>query len=252
MKIKHALSGLTLGLLSLAAGTTSASASTYLVQIGANYYNVTTVAGNFNSLPALSNPATNLTWGNRTLAQQLAFAQPVDTLGVPPRFIAYLFEVQFNGGIDIFYSGSDPTTSRAILPAQDPNIYNATYAYVTAAPPPPPAVNAGIALTRTGIALNRATNLWVQTDTLTNTTAAAIAGPIYLALDSLIATATLTNGTGVTTRVAPLGSPYVQVLGAGGSLAPGASVSTVLLFANPTRAGILYTGRVLSGGVGAP
>ncbi len=118
--------------------------------------------------------------------------------------------------------------------------------------PIPPAVNAGIVLAKSGIALNRRTNLWVQTDTLTNTTLNPIAGPLYLALDSLSVTATLANAAGASTNVAPLGSPYVQVLGSGGSLAPGAAISAILEFANPTRAGITYTGRILSGGNVAP
>lgn len=115
-----------------------------------------------------------------------------------------------------------------------------------------PTVTAGIVLAKGGIALNRRTNRWVQTNTLTNTTLSPIAGPLYLVLDGLSVTATLANGAGVSTNVAPLGSPYVQVLGSGGSLAPGASVSAILEFFNPTRSGILYTGRILSGGNVAP
>ncbi len=116
----------------------------------------------------------------------------------------------------------------------------------------PPTVTAGIVLAKGGIALNRRTNLWVQTDTLTNATLNPITGPLYLALDGLSVTATLANGAGVSTNVAPLGSPFVQVLGSGGSLAPGAAISAILEFANPTRAGINYTGRILSGGNVAP
>lgn len=116
----------------------------------------------------------------------------------------------------------------------------------------PPVAQAGILVTRGGFVLDRRTNSYVQADTLTNTTTGAIPGPIYLVLDTLSANATLPGATGTTTNVAPNGSPYVQVVGAAGSLAPGASITTTLSFANPTRAGITYATRVLSGGNTAP
>jgi uncharacterized protein YjiK len=110
----------------------------------------------------------------------------------------------------------------------------------------------GIVVTRGGFVLDRATNAFVQADTLKNTTTAPISGPIYLVLDSLSANATLSAATGTTARLAPLNSAYVQVLGPTGSLAPGASLVTTLKFANPTRANITYNTRVLSGGDVAP
>jgi uncharacterized protein len=116
----------------------------------------------------------------------------------------------------------------------------------------PPSVQSGILVIRGGFVLDRRTSLFVQADTLTNTTANPIAGPIYLVLDNLSSNATLTGSTGTTTTVAPLGSPYVQVIPPNGSLASGASITTVLNFANPTRAAITYTTRILSGGTGAP
>ncbi|MDB6172980.1 MAG: putative outer rane adhesin like protein [Chthoniobacteraceae bacterium] len=111
-----------------------------------------------------------------------------------------------------------------------------------------PALQGAITVTRSGFVLDRRTNTFVQTDKLTNTSASTIPGPLYLVLDSLSANATLPERAGNIISVAPTGSPYVQVVGPAGSLAPGASVSTVLGFANPTRAGITYTTRVLAGG----
>ncbi|MDB6151868.1 MAG: putative outer rane adhesin like protein, partial [Chthoniobacteraceae bacterium] len=111
-----------------------------------------------------------------------------------------------------------------------------------------PALQGAITVTRSGFVLDRRTNTFVQTDKLTNTSASAIPGPLFLVLDNLSANATLPERAGNIISVAPTGSPYVQVVGPAGSLAPGASVSTALGFANPTRAGITYTTRVLAGG----
>ena len=126
-----------------------------------------------------------------------------------------------------------------------------------------PATQAGITLatggfTNSGVGVNKVTT---QTDTLTNTSGLAIAGPVYLVLDGLVAGAPFLSGTisgvamptGTTTRTPlPTGSPYVQVIGPADSLAAGASLSVVLKWSNPNTLAITYTGRILSGGTVSP
>ena len=116
----------------------------------------------------------------------------------------------------------------------------------------PPVPQPAVAVARGGFVLDRRTGLFAQAITLSNTGANPIPGPIYLVLDSLSANATLPGRSGLTANVAPLGSPYVQVVGPGASLAPGALVNVALNFANPTRGGITYTTRILSGGNQSP
>ncbi len=116
----------------------------------------------------------------------------------------------------------------------------------------PPAPQPGISVSRGGFVLDRRSGLFVQGDTLSNVTSAPILGPIYLLLDNLSPNAALSNSAGNSANTTPLGSPYILVLGANSSLAPGASVGIVLTLANPTRTGITYNTRVLSGGNEAP
>ena len=109
-------------------------------------------------------------------------------------------------------------------------------------------VSDSIAVKRSGYAFNFTTKLFSQKITLTNTSNATIFGPISLALDNLSGNATMYISSGTTSCTAPQNSPYTDttintsVLG----LAPGASVSVVLQFVNPTRAAISYTPRILS------
>lgn len=62
--------------------------------------------------------------------------------------------------------------------------------------------------------------LYTQDVDLKNDSAAALAGPIYLILEGLPATVTLANPSKLTACYAPVGSPYVNVLPNGSSLAP--------------------------------
>jgi hypothetical protein len=108
-------------------------------------------------------------------------------------------------------------------------------------------VSARVQVTRSGFGYNFTTQRFVQTVTLKNVSAAAIASPISLVLDNLSSNATLYNATGTTACATPAGSAFINWLS---SLAPGASASIVLQFVNPTRAGIAYSTRVLSGNGG--
>ena len=106
-------------------------------------------------------------------------------------------------------------------------------------------VSSSISIARSGYLYNFGTKRFYQTVTLTNTSSAVIAGPIVLVLDALSSTSSLFNASGSTTCAAPLGSPYITT--GGSSLAPGASISVVLQFTDPSRAATSYTARVLAG-----
>jgi hypothetical protein len=100
-------------------------------------------------------------------------------------------------------------------------------------------------VTRGGFRYSSAQKLFLQSDTLKNTSGAAITGPIYLVLDNLSSNATLANANGTTGCNLPA-SPYITVMNSG-SLAAGASVQVSLEFNDPSMAGITYNTRVLAG-----
>jgi len=91
--------------------------------------------------------------------------------------------------------------------------------------------------------LNIVTGRYSQTVKLTNNSGSAITGPISLVVDGLSSNAGLFNAAGSTDSLALPVSPYVS----SGGLAPGQSVSVVLQFSNPTKAGITYNTRLLAG-----
>ena len=94
----------------------------------------------------------------------------------------------------------------------------------------------------------------VQTVVLRNSSAAPIAGPVSLVLDSLVpAGTTVTNAAGTTACTTPAGSPYVNVdVGSDGIWSPGESVEVVLEFVLPPagrgkKPALSYSHRVLAG-----
>jgi hypothetical protein len=89
------------------------------------------------------------------------------------------------------------------------------------------------------------TNQFAQVVTLTNIGATPQPGPLSLAIDNLSANATLANATGSTSCVGPAGRPYVNSFV---TLVPGASVSLLLIFSDPTLTAISYLAtQVLAG-----
>ncbi|CAN7591580.1 hypothetical protein LJR289_004279 [Pseudoduganella sp. LjRoot289] len=68
---------------------------------------------------------------------------------------------------------------------------------------------------------------------VSNTSGAALAGPLQLKLSDLAAGITLDNATGT-----DAGAPYITV---SGPLNTGASISVPLTFSNPARAVVGYT-----------
>ena len=108
-------------------------------------------------------------------------------------------------------------------------------------------VSPQVQVNRAGFSYNFATQRFVQTVTLKNISTATIASPISLVLNNLSSNATLYSPTGTTACATPAGSPFINWLS---SLSPGASASIVLQFIDPTKTGITYATRVLSGSGG--
>jgi Flp pilus assembly protein TadD len=86
------------------------------------------------------------------------------------------------------------------------------------------------------------TGLYSETVTLTNTTGAALTGPLSLELTGLPSGVLLTNATGTTN-----GNPYIDFLASGKTLKKGASVSITLTFSDPSQISILFGTEVLVG-----
>jgi hypothetical protein len=106
-------------------------------------------------------------------------------------------------------------------------------------------LGANVTVSRSGFRLNHGTNQYVQTVTITNTSACSIPGPVSLALDNLSANATLVAANGATSCTVPAGSSLLNVQQ--GPLPPGQSVNVTLQFSNPTNQGIVYAPRILAG-----
>ena len=87
----------------------------------------------------------------------------------------------------------------------------------------------------------------VQKLVVHNNSSSPVAGPVVVVLDGLGPTTTLTNASGVTMHLPPLGSPYVVVQGTANGLAPGASAIVGLQFKDPIGTPLSYTTRILSG-----
>jgi len=138
--------------------------------------------------------------------------------------------VTFTPNDAVHYTGATATVTINVLPSA-----------------PACAGDAGgqVAVTRGGFVFNPGTGRFSQSVRVTNTSGATIAGPIAFVLDNLGSNAALFNPTGVTGCTSPSGSPFIEMTP--GGLATGASVTVILQFTNPTKAGITYQPRVLVG-----
>ena len=101
-------------------------------------------------------------------------------------------------------------------------------------------VTASVAITRSGITLGRVGGKYSGTVTVKNTSGAAITGPLHLVLQGLPSGVTLDNKSGMVD-----GTPYLTL--ANTTLAPGASVTVTTTFTNPSKVGIGYNAKLLSG-----
>lgn len=91
-----------------------------------------------------------------------------------------------------------------------------------------------------GLVLNRATQKFNGTITVTNTGNTTLTGPFKVELAGLTAGVTLSNAAGMHN-----GAPYLNASAA--SLAPGQSMTVAVSFANPNKVGISYSTRVYTG-----
>lgn len=101
-------------------------------------------------------------------------------------------------------------------------------------------VTASAKIARSGITLNRISGKYSGTVTITNTGSAALTGPLHLVLQGLPGGVSLDGKSGEQG-----GAPYLTLPSA--SLAPGASVTVTTTFTNPSKAGIGYTAKLVSG-----
>jgi hypothetical protein len=112
------------------------------------------------------------------------------------------------------------------------------------------AVNLGsqVAIGQSGMRYDRTSGQFVQSVTLTNNSATPVAGPISLVLNDLTANAQLASPSGFTSCQRGTPAPFADAgVCTGGSLAPGASVSLMLRFNDPSMQGIAYSAGVVGG-----
>lgn len=99
-------------------------------------------------------------------------------------------------------------------------------------------VTSQLNLQRSGLVLNRATQLFTGTVKITNTGGHNIGAQLQVLFEGLPAGVTLANATG-TRR----GVPYIQL----NALAAGGTIDVPVQFSNPSRAAISYTSRAIAG-----
>jgi hypothetical protein len=165
-------------------------------------------------------------------------AEPVNS--VIPIMAAPMYGYQFGSwSANVAVPGNPSTT--VVMDSSKTVVANFTYCGCALD------VSSSIKVRRGGFVLNLATGRYVQTVTLTNTSAGTITGPISLVLDSLSSYASLYGPTGATDALElPAGSPYANVTS--NNLGPGASISAPLQFTDATRTTpISYTTRVVAG-----
>lgn len=111
---------------------------------------------------------------------------------------------------------------------------------------PPQNDTTSIQVSASGFQLNRTTGFYVQTVTLTNSSAIPVVGPLYYTITGLPSGVTfVSTGGGLTKNIQPVGSPYLKLpLADGLTLQPGASVNLTLQFLNAGRARIAYTPEI--------
>jgi len=100
-------------------------------------------------------------------------------------------------------------------------------------------VSASVKMQQSGLTMNRFTQKYSGTVTITNTTQQTITGPLQFTLEGLSAGVTLDNATGIRDGV-----PYITLPAA--ELAPGQSVTLTTTFSNPSRLAIGYNRKLIS------
>lgn len=100
-------------------------------------------------------------------------------------------------------------------------------------------VTSSFRTTTAGLVLNRSTQKYSDTLTLTNISGSTLNGPFQLEFDGLTAGVTVANASG-----SHNGASYITV---NATLAPGASVAVPLSFTDPAKTAIHYTNTVYNG-----
>lgn len=100
-------------------------------------------------------------------------------------------------------------------------------------------ISTSFSFVRSGFVYNRMTTKFTGSVFLTNTSGAAINGPVHVKITGLAAGLTLDNASGTHNGV-----PYITVAG---PFAPGVKMTVPLVFGNPNKIGIGYTPAIFSG-----
>jgi uncharacterized protein len=101
-------------------------------------------------------------------------------------------------------------------------------------------ITAQVKTASSGLLLNRSTQLFNGSITITNNSTATLNGPFKIELGGLPAGVTLSNATGTHN-----GAPYLNA--SANSLAPGQSITVSVAFSNPSKVAISYSTKVFSG-----
>ena len=113
-------------------------------------------------------------------------------------------------------------------------------------PARPTDVSSQVAVTFSGLRLNRATGRFVGTVTLKNNSGAALTGPLSLVVNAT-GNVALANGIGTTCGTTPAGIPFLNIVLPGNTLAAGATVQALTEFRNPDGGPVTPTSMVLVG-----
>jgi hypothetical protein len=100
-------------------------------------------------------------------------------------------------------------------------------------------VTSSVKILQSGLTMNRFTQKYSGTVTVSNPTQQTVSGPLQLRLEGLTAGVTLDNAAGVKDGVPYITLPMLD-------LAPGQSVTLTTTFSNPAKAAIGYTRKLLS------
>lgn len=114
-----------------------------------------------------------------------------------------------------------------------------------------PDVTSAVGIHKGAYSFDTTTQQYVQAVKIVNTSGAVIEGPMFLEVGKIRSDAILANQSGYTACGGRIGTPYVSVLQAGRSLAPGASVAVKLEFLDPSN-GTISHGLAVLAGAGVP
>jgi hypothetical protein len=110
-------------------------------------------------------------------------------------------------------------------------------------------VTSDVSISLGSLTYDSADRLWLETATVTNSGATALAGPLSLVLADLTSGVSLVNPNGTTVCFAPKRSSYINLnLPAGDKLAVGGKAEVTLAFSDPSDASIKFTSELAGPG----